>query len=65
MKLHVPNQLTDLQKLSLRNLYLQLKNFEQVEIFPSKSVFIKSDFHYDSVDDYFEDYGIDLPGRKM
>ena len=62
----VSMDLTAAQKESLNDLYETLKKFKTIKIKTSSKLgFNIEGYEYTSVDDYFEDYGIDLPGRKM
>lgn len=63
MNLYVPTDLTDLQKEILTELYPILKAFENVNIRTSSSNVMHKNYTYTSIDDYFEDYGIDLLKR--
>lgn len=56
------SDMTDLQKESLSELYETLKKFDTINIKTvSKLGMNIKGFHYDSVDNYFEDYGVDIP----
>lgn len=60
IRIFAPTDLTDFQRISLSNLYKDLKEFKSIKIKPAKSIFSKEEFEYKSVDDYFEDYGIEI-----
>lgn len=65
IKLYAPKDITDLQKESFTKLYDVLSTFDTVEIKPVKTMFVKKDFIYTCVEDFYEDYGIDIPYRKI
>ncbi len=62
----VSTDITENQRMTLTNIYSTLKNFNVIKIkTSSKNNVLKEGYEYTNVDDYFEDYGIEIPTLKL
>lgn len=62
--MHVPEQLTEAQKISLIELYPLLASFEKATIVIPKSIYISEDDKLYDVDSFYQMNDIDIPKAK-